>query len=256
LEPWRPTVVRLYLPGDDSLAARHQAIDIAIAALPFEVERGERTVQEEDWAESWKEFFQVEHIGRRLVIRPTWRKYEPQPGEIVLDLDPGMAFGTGQHPTTRLCLRAVEELARPGDRMLDLGCGSGVLSLAAAKLGCASVLALDTDQIAVEATRANAWLNGAGSVIRAQQGSLGPTWPLATEPRAFVDLLVANISAAVLVNLAPDITAALPPGGTFIGSGIVAERANEVLLALAAAGLRTERIDAEAGWRAIVSRRP
>jgi ribosomal protein L11 methyltransferase len=252
LEPWRPTVVKLYLAQDETLESRRQGIDAAVAALPFEVERHERRVQEEDWAESWKQFFQVERVGRRIVIRPTWRSYTPGPGEIVIDLDPGMAFGTGQHPTTRLCLAAIEELLQPGMDVLDLGCGSGILSLAAAKLGCRSVLALDTEAVAVDATRANALANGVAGLIHSAQGSLGDRWPLDGDQAAIADLVVANISAAALVDLAPAIAGALRPGGVFIGSGVVAERTDEVLLALAAAGLSTEQILSDGDWRAII----
>lgn len=255
LEPWRPTVVRLYLPDNERLAEQRRRIDDALRALLFEVEVSERRVQEEDWAESWKEFFQVERVGRRLVIRPTWRDYQPKADEVVLDLDPGMAFGTGQHPTTRLCLRAVEELAAPGMRMLDLGCGSGILSLAAAKLGCASVVSLDIEPIAIETTRANARLNGVEATVQAAVGSLGDSWPLAAGQLNAFDTVVANISAGVLVSLAAELAAALRPGGTLVGSGVVAERADEVLLALAAAGLRIERLESEAGWRAAIARK-
>jgi len=249
-------MVRVYLPQDSNLEPRRQAIERAVASVPFEIELSERIVQEEDWAESWKQFFQVQRVGRRIVIRPTWRRYHAQPGEIVLNLDPGMAFGTGQHPTTRLCLRALEDLAGRGCDLLDLGCGSGILSLAAAKLGCRHVLALDVEEIAVAATRSNARLNGVSSVVQTEQGSLGAAWPFDHEPLAIADLIVANISATVLVDLATNIAPALRPGGTFAGSGVVAERTDEVLLALASAGLRTERIDADAGWRAIIARRP
>ncbi len=255
LEPWRPTVLKLYLSQDADLADGRRRIESAIVALPFAVDRSARQVQEEDWAESWKQFFQVEHIGRRLVIRPTWREYSPQPGEVVLDLDPGMAFGTGQHPTTRLCLVALEELVRQGIDVLDLGCGSGILSLAAAKLGARSVLALDTEAVAVDATRANAALNGVETLARVERGSLGERWPFSGDQAAIAELIVANISAGVLVELAPALAAALRPGGTLIGSGVVAERLDEVLLAFAAAGLAVERIESEADWRAIIARR-
>lgn len=256
LEPWRPTVLKLYLPQDETLRERQRQIETAIASVQFEVVRSDRSVQEEDWAESWKQFFQVEHVGRGIVIRPTWRDYDARPGEIVLDLDPGMAFGTGQHPTTRLCLTALEQLAQPGIAVLDLGCGSGILSLAAVKLGCAAVIALDLETVAVEATRANARLNQVADRIRAERGSLGERWPLADDQQAIADVILANISATALVELAPLLAEALRPDGLLVGSGVVRERTDEVLVALAAAGLRTERLLAEAGWSAIVARRP
>jgi ribosomal protein L11 methyltransferase len=256
LESWRPTTLKLYLPVDERLGERRRLIDAELAALPFSVTLAERDVHQEDWAESWKEFFQVERAGRRIVIRPSWRSYESQPGEVVLDLDPGMAFGTGQHPTTRLCLGALEELIRPGMDLLDLGCGSGILSVAAAKLGCTRVVALDIEAVAVDATRANAAANGVDSAIRCEGGSLGDAWPFTDRPDRSADMVVANISAAALVRLAQDISASLRPAGIFVGSGIIGERTDEVLVALAAAGLQTEDIRAEGDWRAVIARRP
>jgi ribosomal protein L11 methyltransferase len=231
-----------------------EEIDRVLRGLEFEIGRTERKVAAEDWAESWKEFFQVEHVGRHLVVRPTWREYNAKPGETVIDLDPGMAFGTGQHPTTRLCLRAIDELAGPGVTMLDLGCGSGILSIAAAKLGCADVLALDIEQVAVDATRANARLNGVESVVHAELGSLDRERQEAVGGGASFDLVVANISASVLNRIAAELIDVLRTGGTFVGSGVVAERCDEVLLSLAAAGLHIERVESKAHWRAIVAR--
>jgi ribosomal protein L11 methyltransferase len=248
--------VKLYLPVDERLGDRRRQLNAELAALPFSVTLVERDVHQEDWAESWKEFFQVERAGTRIVIRPSWRSYEPMPDEVVLDLDPGMAFGTGQHPTTRLCLAALEELIGPGMDLLDLGCGSGILSVAAAKLGCGRVVALDIEAVAVDATRANAKANGLGSAIRCERGSLGDAWPFPDPPDVSADLVVANISAAALVRLANEIAAALRPAGVFIGSGIIGERTDEVLVALAAAGLLTEDIRAEGDWRAVIARKP
>jgi ribosomal protein L11 methyltransferase len=216
----------------------------------------ERHVRAEDWAESWKAFFDVEHVGARIVIRPSWREYLPRPDDVVLDLDPGMAFGTGQHPTTRLCLAALEGFLRPGMAVLDLGCGSGILSVAAVKLGCSQVWALDIEQVAVEATLANIARNAAAPQVHCALGSLGEPWPFADPARGIADLAVANISAAVLVNLAVPIVEALRPDGVLIGSGIIAERLDEVLVAFAAAGLSSQDIHADGDWRAVIARRP
>jgi len=185
-------------------------------------------VREADWAEAWKSHFPVLRVGRRLVIRPTWRRHRRLPGDVVLSLDPGMAFGTGLHPTTRLCLAALETLADEGwlgsgrgagpgagaggagasgrglgpagnARVLDVGCGSGILAIAAGKLGARDLLGVDTDPIAVESTLANARLNGLTRRIRVRQGSV-PTG----EP-AF-DVVLANLIASLLVQLAPDLS--------------------------------------------------
>lgn len=241
---------------DERLDGLRRRLETALASLPFAVESRERRVREEDWAEGWKAFFDVERAGRRIVIRPSWRAYEPLPGEVVVDLDPGMAFGTGQHPTTRLCLAALEEFVRPGMDVLDLGCGSGILALAAVKLGCARVLALDVEPVAVDATRANAARNGVVQQISAALGSLGDAWPLAESPLSLADLVVANISAGMLADLAEPIAAALRPGGVFIGGGIIGERLDEVLVALAASGLSSGQIRSDGDWRAVIARRP
>ncbi|MER3418714.1 MAG: hypothetical protein C4343_06405, partial [Chloroflexota bacterium] len=167
-DPTRPAVVRGYVPARDEAATRVAVVTVEAALGHLTAfglrpigELRTRFVNEADWASAWKAQFPVVRIGRRLVIRPTWRRYRAGPDDVVLALDPGMAFGTGLHPTTRLCLRALEDLAAAGilgsaSRVLDLGSGSGILAIAAAKLGATSVLALDVDPIAVEATLANA----------------------------------------------------------------------------------------------------
>ncbi len=255
-EPWRPSVVRVYLPCDAHLGERRSAAKTAVAALPFSVHLRERTVHEEDWANAWKEFFQVERIGRRLVVRPSWREYAAQPGDVVLDLDPGMAFGTGQHETTRMCLLAVEALTRPGMRVLDVGCGSGILGIAAALLGAGEVVAVDTELVAVEATAENARRNGVRDRLHVAEGSLDERWPFGSLPSAAFDLALANIHAAAAIALAPHLHAALRPGGTLVASGIIAERLEAVLNALVVAGFSEPEVRAAGDWRTVVTRRP
>ena len=209
-----------------------------------------RVVNEEDWAEAWKEHFPVMRIGRRLVIQPTWREHARQPDEIVIALDPGMAFGTGLHPTTRLCLAGIEEWADQGlvrgARVLDVGTGSGILAIAAALFGARSVLAIDTDILAVETTRANASRNEAQEVIRARQGSL----PLA-EAETF-DLVAANLICGVLISLAEELAAVVRPGeGRLMAGGVFHEREPEVRSAFQSAGLRMVGRRAEGDWLAL-----
>jgi ribosomal protein L11 methyltransferase len=254
-EPWRPTIVRVYLPCDSHLPERRTAAYAAVAALPFPIALHERTVHEEDWANAWKEFFQVERIGRRLVVRPSWREYAAQPGDVALDLDPGMAFGTGQHETTRRCLLAVEELTRPGMHLLDVGCGSGILGIAAALLGASEVIAVDTEAIAVEATLDNARRNGVEGRLRVAEGSLDERWPFGPLPTRAFDLALANIHAAAAIALAPNLLAALRPGGALVASGIIAERLEAVLAALAAAGFAAPEVRADGDWRTVIARR-
>jgi ribosomal protein L11 methyltransferase len=210
-----------------------------------------RTLREIDWAEAWKEHYQVERVGR-IVIRPAWREYSAGRGEAVVSLDPGMAFGTGQHPTTRMCLLALQDLVKPGDRVLDLGAGSGVLALAAVALGAKNAVCIDVEEQAVAASTANAALNGmservhvtpAGSIEQA--AGHGP-----------FDLVLANIIARVIIALAPQMRAEMKPGAALVTSGIIAEREAETLAALEQAGLTLERRLEEGDWRAFVHRRP
>ncbi|HYL41260.1 MAG TPA: 50S ribosomal protein L11 methyltransferase, partial [Candidatus Binatus sp.] len=197
LDASRPATVRAYLPlappgaasaldapGSRRAVGDSDAVATVEAALghlrAFDLrpigELRTRLVDEADWAEAWKRHFPVLRVGRRIVVKPTWRRHRRAPGEVVLTLDPGMAFGTGLHPTTRLCLTGLEELADRGAlaeaRVLDVGSGSGILSIAAARLGAASLVALDIDPIAVEASRANARRNQLGRRLAARLGSL------------------------------------------------------------------------------------
>jgi len=208
-------------------------------------------VREADWAEAWKEYFPVLRVGRRLVIRPTWREHEPLPGDVVVALDPGMAFGTGLHPTTRLCLATLERLADRGEmdgaRVLDVGCGSGILALAALRLGATDALGLDTDPIAVEATLANAGRNDLSGRIDAREGSL----PSGEAP---FKIVLANLIAGVLIPLAPLLRAELARDGTLLGSGIFVDREAEVVAAFEAAGLAIVGREAEGDWVALEAR--
>jgi ribosomal protein L11 methyltransferase len=252
----RPATVRGYVSAANAAAAR-AAVERATADLghlqAFALrpigELRTRLVNEEDWAEAWKEHFPVLRVGRRLVVRPSWREYEAADGEVVIDLDPGMAFGTGLHPTTRLCLAALEDLATDGRlagmRVLDVGSGSGILAIAAAALGAASVMAIDTDPIAVEMTARNAQLNGLGGRVVARQGSV----PLdATQP---FDLVLANLVASLLVDLAAPLAGSVAAGGRLIASGIFQDRESEVVRALEGAGLPVLARRAETDWVAL-----
>ncbi len=229
LDRRRPSVVKAYLPLDDGLGERLDRLDAALETLGLRPALRTRTVREEDWADAWKEHFHVERFGERIVIRPSWRTYEPRSGDVVIDLDPGMAFGTGQHPTTRMCLELLEREVRPGMVVLDVGTGSGILAVAAVKLGAARVLALDIEPQAVQVARENAARNGAAGAIWVELGTLD-------HPPNPADLAVANITASAVATLAPAFAAALRPGAPLIGSGIVGERLDEVRAALERVG--------------------
>lgn len=261
LDAARPATVRAYLPmtDPDAMAEAVAAIETALGHLSAFGLRpigglATREVHEDDWASAWKRHFPVMRIGRRLVIRPTWRRHRPARDEVVVTLDPGMAFGTGLHPTTRLSLVALERVAdaRAPDvfgRVLDVGCGSGILSIAAAHLGAARVLGLDIDPIAVEATTANVRRNHLSRRVRARLGSLPSRQPP-------FDLVLANLVANVLIDLASGLAAELTPGGRLIAAGIFVDREADVRAALEASGLRVEQRDGEGDWVAVTAVRP
>ena len=260
IDPTRPSIVRAYVPARDPAAAERAAAEAAEALGHLRAfglrpigEITTRIVHEADWAEAWKAHFPVLRIGRRIVIKPTWLDHDAAPDDVVLDLDPGMAFGTGLHPTTRLCLAALESAADRGllaaARVLDVGCGSGILAIAAVKLGAASVLGVDTDPIAVEATVANAARNGLTSRIEAREGSL----PSGEPPH---DLVLANLIASLLIALAAPLRDELRPGGTLLASGIFVDRESDVRAAFAAIGLAVVDRMAEGDWLALEAVRP
>ena len=246
IDPDVPVVVRTYLPADEQADEARTRVERGLWALGMMRKVGQlqtRTLEEEDWANAWKAHYPIRRVGERWVIVPSWLTYEPQPDDLVLELDPGMAFGTGLHPTTQLCLRLLERYGRPGMHALDLGCGSGILAVGLAKLGATSVLAVDNDPIAVAATLENVERNGT-TQVDVLEGSIGggaelPHWlgndwgtqsarshrrrrAVTLRPDAEFDLIAANILANVHVLLADDLARALRPGGLLVTSGIIA----------------------------------
>lgn len=253
-----PVVLRIYLPRDGSLSGVRRCLRADLRALalrrPLPRLRG-RVVREEDWAEAWKRHVDAVHVGRRLVVCPTWREYAPAPGELVVRLDPGVVFGSGHHPTTRMCLEALERRLRPGDRVLDLGTGTGVLAVAAALLGAGRVEALDIDPRAAAIAADNLRLNGVADRAEARAGSLGAAWPFSEPPSGRYDLALANVSAAVILDLAGDLVGCLRPGGTGIAGGIVEGSEVGCGQALEGAGAVIAEVLRSGDWRALVFRR-
>lgn len=267
-DPSRPVVLRTYLPMDEQTEDTRQRLEQSLWHLgqlrpvgPLQV----RVLEEQDWANEWKQHYHVQHIGERVVIVPSWLDYAPRPHEVVLLLDPGMAFGTGLHPTTRLCLLLLERVVQPGQTVFDVGTGSGILAIAAAKLGSGAVLAIDNDPVAVEVARENMQRNGVADVVTVALGSPGSGAAFCAgangeasencEHEQGFDLIVANIIASVLVALAHDLAATLAPGGVLLCSGIIQEREEEVAQALAAAGLTQHERRSEGDWVALVCSR-
>jgi ribosomal protein L11 methyltransferase len=236
----QPVLVHAYLPVDGTEEEARQRVaeglwHFASLGQHFVGELQTQVVNEEDWANAWKDYFHVTHIGQRLVIRPSWREYAPKGEEVVLELDPGMAFGTGLHPTTRLCLEQVEQRTRPGTRIIDVGTGSGILALAAAKLGADSIYCIDNSSVAVESATANAALNGLSDKITVVLGILDETE--ATRMAGQFDIVLVNILAHIIGGMASQLAQIVAPGGLVIASGIIEARRPDAEQPLLAAGL-------------------
>lgn len=246
-----PALVKGYLPpGADSVRVR-RSLRLALRFAPLERPprwRRARRLPEERWRDSWKRYFRPRRIGRRLLVRPSWATYRARAGDTVIEIDPGMAFGTGQHPTTTMCLRALEERVRRGDEVLDLGTGSGILAVAGAKLGARRVVALDIDPQAVKAARENAAANGVGDVVEVREGTL----PESMAAERF-DIIVANISGLTLERLAGAFGVALKNGGALIVSGFLEDAVAGLGRVFAEAGLRVDGVEADGVWRAMVA---
>jgi len=243
--------VRAYLAVDEEVETRRQAIAEALwhlSQIRYFPEPTFRIIADQDWTAGFKETIPVLHIGQRLVIRPSWREYLPQEHEIVIELDPGIAFGTGLHPTTQLCLLALEELIQPGQRVLDMGTGTGILAIAAARLGASEIVAVDNDPNAVVATRHNARNNQVEGRIRALHGSLAET-------SGSYDLVLANILAPVLLAMIADgLTNRVKRTGALVLSGILEEQAQEVRAALARAGMTRIEQRQSGDWVSLIAR--
>ena len=208
-----------------------------------------REEEEQDWANSWKQFYTPTRIGRAIVIKPTWESYTPEAGDLVVSMDPGMAFGTGTHETTKLCAMALEEAVRPGDTVFDIGCGSGILSIVAACLGAKSVIGVDLDPIAVDAAVGNVTLNGLSDVVDIREGNLLDV----IDPGVKADIIVANILAEVIVMLADTAAAAIKKGGIFITSGIIHDKVTDVVEKLTVTGFDIDRVESMGEWDSVIA---
>ncbi|MEO8956342.1 MAG: 50S ribosomal protein L11 methyltransferase [Ktedonobacteraceae bacterium] len=254
----QPVLVHAYLPVDGTEEEARQRVaeglwHFASLGQHFVGELQTQVVNEEDWANAWKDYFHVTHIGPRLVIRPSWREYAPKDEEVVLELDPGMAFGTGLHPTTRLCLEQVEQRTQPGMRIVDVGTGSGILALAAAKLGADSVYCIDNSSVAVESATANVALNGLSDKITVALGILDEAE--ATRLSGQFDIVLVNILAHIIGGMAPQLAQIVAPGGLVIASGIIEARCPDAEQPLLAAGLTLIDQAAIDDWLVLIFRR-
>jgi ribosomal protein L11 methyltransferase len=205
-------------------------------------------VNEEDWANSWKAYYKPLHIGKKMVIVPAWERYEEQPGEIIVRMDPGMAFGTGSHETTRLVIELLEEVVTPGMRVADVGCGSGILAICAAKLGAGECKAYDIDPVAVRVARENIKDSGMENVTCDVSDLLKGV----DLSGGKYDLICANIVADIIIRMAPDVGAYMKDDAILLASGIITERAEEVIEQLEANKLKIVRRLDDNGWCALV----
>jgi ribosomal protein L11 methyltransferase len=224
--------VAAYFPGDRCL----DDIKTAVLRLPSYVDLGSRkvtvaAVEDDDWTAAWRRHFRPFRVGRRLVVVPAWEDFSGPPGDLLIRIDPGQAFGSGEHPTTAMALSFLERVVTPSATVIDVGTGSGILAIAAARLGSARVWAVDIDPTAVAAAVANVRLNGLEDVVTVVEGSLGAVAAVTT------DVIVANIVANVLMDLVAPAAARLAPDGFFIAGGIITPRRADVVGALAAAGM-------------------
>ncbi len=215
------------------------------------------TMHEEDWENNWKQYFKPIYVGDRLIIKPEWEKIEDASDKIVFNIDPGMTFGSGQHETTRLCVETLDVTVKKGDKVLDLGCGSGILSIIALMLGASYARAVDIDPNCKKIAYSNAALNGIGEdVYTVLDGNIltDEEFKSSTQNSGPYDIVVANIVADVIIPLAKDVRRYLKDGGTFIASGIIEMRIDEVREAIEKEGFIIEEIKKENDWYCIISK--
>lgn len=254
--PLEPSVtVRAYLPIDAEIDAKRRQAAEALWHLRQIVPMPDpafREIAPGDWENAWKEHYHVLRVGRRIVIKPAWREHAAEPGDVVIELEPGMAFGTGLHPTTQMCLSAIEARLRPGSHVLDLGTGSGILAIAAAKLGASSVIALDVDPVAAESARENVRRNRLDHVVQVEAGSLDAV----KDRRLTFDLALVNILAKTIVQLCNQgLAETINPGGQVVCAGLIETQEEEVREALGRAGLEVIERFQDKDWVGLACRR-
>ena len=239
--------VHMYLAPDENPAEVLPLFKERLEASGIPYELATNGVEQEDWQNAWKKYYHAMDIGKRLAIVPGWEQYDTD--RTAITMDPGMAFGTGTHETTALCLEVLDERVRGGERVLDIGTGSGILAIAALKLGAAAAEGIDIDPMCVRTAGENAARNGVEDRLTVLVGDLSD------KASGVYDLITANIVAAAILSLAPHVPALLAPGAVFIASGIIDTRKEEVLAGLRAAGLEPFDVREKRGWVCIVCRK-
>lgn len=240
--------VSAYYADDEKLQDKLKQIESELAAVEERIGSFRfgnirfRSLSEKDWANEWKQYFHVTHVGESLVIKPSWEEYTPKEGEHVIKIDPGMAFGTGTHHTTNMCMARLEKVLPANAEVFDVGTGSGILAIAAALLGAKSVKAVDIDAVAVRVARENIADNGLEDKIEVKEGDL----LRGTEGQA--DVIIANIIADIIIMLLKDIPGKLKDDGIFLASGIISDRRADVEAAAAEVGMKVDHVDEKGGW--------
>ncbi len=254
------TCITVYIPSNGQGAEMLLAIKSMLAEMKNadteniygRLEAEMTRIREEDWANNWKQYFKPFKVGEKLVIKPSWEEYDNSDGRIILEIDPASSFGTGKHHTTRLCLEVLEKYLKKGDKLLDMGCGSGILSIGAMLLGAGSAVAVDIEENAAATARENAVKNNIPTdLYRTYFGNILTDEKLADEIDDRYDMIMANIVADVLIAMKECFLRYLKKGGVLIVSGIIEERMDEVIDALKSVGFKDPEPEVREGWAAV-----
>lgn len=247
-------LIKTYISEERNVMELVETIKQKVSALTgFGIDIGEGSVSlgqvnEEDWANEWKKYYKPTKIGEKLVVKPTWEDYEVQDGDLVIELDPGMAFGTGTHETTTMCMRELEKYVTEDSKVFDIGCGSGILAIAAAKLGAKDVIAVDLDEVAVKVAAENVAHNHVQDSVQVLHGNLIDV----VSDKA--DVVVANIIADIIKILAKDVHSCMKEDAVFISSGIIHAKVDEVKESLIENGFEIIEVKTLGEWNAIVAK--
>ena len=247
-------LIKTYIPEERNVLEFVETVKARISQLPsFGLDIGEGSVtlsnvKESDWANEWKKYYKPTKIGKKIVVKPSWEDYKQEEGDLIIELDPGMAFGTGTHETTSMCIRELENYVDDTKTVFDIGCGSGILAIAAAKLGAKDVVAGDLDEVAVKVSKENCEINHVSDKVTVKHGSLFEV----VDSKA--DVIVANIIADIIKILAKDVSKFLNEDGVFISSGIILAKIDEVCESLTENGFERVKVERLGEWSAIVSK--